>query len=279
MGKISKIAWTHSTFNPWWGCTEVSPGCDECYARKWAARLGYKWGRVPRRFFGDKHWNEPLKWERKAKESGHEWRVFCASMADIFDKEVEQEHRERLWDLIGETPHLTWLLLTKRIGNVDQMVPRFWIMEGLPENVWFGITVVNQEEAERDVPKLIYTFGGFWPGERVLWLSIEPQLGPVTLQEAWVKKGAPRISWVVTGGESGSKARPYDVGWARDLIRQCKDAGVACFVKQLGNHPTTDYRTRPDGENFYWTKLLDGKADDPEEWPEDLRVREFPNVE
>src|SRR3990167_7551738 len=144
MGTTTAIAWTHSTFNPWWGCTKVSPACDACYAEAWAKRVGQKvWGAgAPRRYFGDAHWREPLKWERAAQKDGEPHRVFCASMADVFDNEVGQEHRERLWALIRSTPHLTWQLLTKRIGNALAMLPADFGPDTYP-HVWVGMTVVT----------------------------------------------------------------------------------------------------------------------------------------
>lgn len=116
MGADSKIQWTHHTFNPWWGCARVSPGCEHCYAERDAARWGTKWGvNAERRFFGDKHWAEPLKWNRAAGKARETRRVFCASMADVFeDREDLAPHRARLYKLIESTPCLVWQLLTKR---------------------------------------------------------------------------------------------------------------------------------------------------------------------
>src|SRR5258708_7584279 len=117
MGKNSHIEWTHHTFNPWWGCTKVSPACDNCYAEAWAKRVGNDvWGsKAPRRFFSDSHWKEPLKWQAQAAEEEERARVFCASMADVFEARPELDApRARLWKLIESTPNLDWLLLTKR---------------------------------------------------------------------------------------------------------------------------------------------------------------------
>jgi protein gp37 len=255
MGQKTAITWTDSSFNPWWGCTKVSPACDHCYAESFAKRTGHQvWGAgAPRRYFGDKHWAQPLKWERDAIADRAPHRVFCASMADVFDNEVDQAHRERLWAVIRDTPHLTWQLLTKRIGNVRGMLPADWAA-GYP-NVWIGITVVSQAEHDRDVDKLREIPAG------VRWLSIEPQIEDIRLDLAG-------IDWVVTGGESGGKARPYDLNWARSVIEQCHAQGAAPFVKQLGSNP------------FQYLGPCGVKRDragaDPAEWPEDLRVREFP---
>jgi protein gp37 len=251
MGIETKIAWTNSSFNPWWGCTKVSPACDRCYAESFAKRVGQKvWGAgVPRRYFGDKHWNQPLKWNRDAGVDGLPHLVFCASMADVFDNEVDQTHRARLWDLIKATPNLTWQLLTKRIGNVAAMLPADFNASSYP-NVWLGITVVTQAEFDRDAGKLRAI------PARVRWLSMEPQLEDIRLDLAG-------IHWVVTGGESGGNARTYDLAWPRSVIKECREQGAAPFVKQLGAHP-----------GGY--KLQDRAGADPREWPEDLRIQDFP---
>ena len=245
MGEKTTIAWTDHTFNPWWGCRKVSPACDHCYAETWAKRCGYGWGDAPRRFFGDKHWNEPLIWNKTPS------RVFCASMADVFDNEVDQSHRDRLWALIRATPNLTWQLLTKRIGNAKAMLPSCFSATTYP-NVWLGATVVTQAEFDRDIGKLVDV------PARVRWLSVEPQLEEIWMLPWLNTIGA--ISWVVTGGESGAKARPYDVRWARSVVKQCREAAIFPFVKQLGSAAGFKHHA----------------GADPSEWPSDLRIREFP---
>src|SRR5688572_13560706 len=130
MGKNSPIEWTHHTFNPWWGCTKVSPACDHCYAEAWARRVGAKvWGsRAGRRFFSDNHWREPIRWNTAAAEMKARQRVFCASMADVFEPRPDLDgSRARLWELIRQTPWLDWLLLTKRPEHVLTVVP--WTMK------------------------------------------------------------------------------------------------------------------------------------------------------
>ncbi len=272
MGEISKIAWTDGTFNIAWGCTEVGPGCDNCYARELAARFGYGWGdAAPRRYFGDRHWNDPVRWNQKAEKAGKRMKVFCSSMADIFDKTIEQSVRDRLWKLIDDTPWIDWQLCTKRIGNASSMLPARW-MGGYRRNIWLGITVVNQEEADRDIGKLL-NFRGF----SVLWLSVEPQLGGICLSDTVMDK--PRygtqgtIDWVVCGGESGyfGKARDFRLDWARSLRDQCRAAGVAFFMKQLGTNPQPQLGSGGHEVHYKW--------DEPEYWPEDLRIREFPKQE
>src|SRR5262245_17039849 len=152
MGEKTGIAWCDSTFNPWIGCTKVGPGCDHCYAEtldkrhRWGGKT--HWGPGVSRH-RTANWTAPRRWNEKAAERGKPWRVFCASLADVFDNEVPDQWRDDLFDLIDDTRALTWLLLTKRIGNADRMLPAY-----IPPNLWIGATVVNQEEADRDIPKL-----------------------------------------------------------------------------------------------------------------------------
>jgi protein gp37 len=227
----TKIEWCDYTFNPWWGCTKVSPACDHCYAEALAKRYGEKnlWGvKAARRFFGLKHWAEPLKWDMKARKEGKRFRVFCASMADVFDNHPDVgQAREMLWELIKKTPRLDWLVLTKRIGNTVHMLPEDW-GQGYP-NVWLGISVVNQEEADRDIPKLIHT-----PAE-VRFLSCEPLLGPIDFSFH-----PHNIDWCIVGGESGSDARPMYAAWALDIHDFCALNQIAFFMKQgsQANWPT-----------------------------------------
>src|SRR5262245_27940087 len=132
MGYVTSISWCDHTFNPWWGCVEVSPACDHCYARQEAKRYGHAvWGSdAPRRFFGNRHWSEPIKWNRRAQRDGVRRRVFCASMADVLEERDDVVGRELdtarrgLWDVIANTDQLDWLLLTKRPAGYRRLVPR-----------------------------------------------------------------------------------------------------------------------------------------------------------
>jgi protein gp37 len=252
MSDTTKIEWCDSTFNPWIGCARVSPACDDCYAaRSTPARtLGIAWGAgAPRRRTSDANWRLPLQWERKAEEfqaqHGRRRRVFCASLADVFDNEVADEWRADLFELIAQTPHIDWLLLTKRIGNAGNMLPVPFDFERLYPNVWLGATVVTQAEAERDIPKLLAIPAA------VRFLSIEPMLGPIDLErpmpgpdldqgggqkicQPWLIQSG--IGWVIVGGESGPHARPMQREWARVLRDQCAAAGVPFVFKQWGEH-------------------------------------------
>ncbi len=224
MGKNSKIEWTNHTFNPWWGCTKVSEACKFCYAETWSKRLGQKvWGqRAPRRFFTEAHWRDPLAWNREAGEEGRRLRVFCASMADVFEKRSElDEWRTKLWSLIEQTPNLDWLLLTKRPHLVNRYVP--W--SSWPQNVWMGTTVENQKNAELRLPSLAEIPAA------VRFISAEPLLGSLEVSP-WLGS---TINWVITGGESGVNARPSSPSWFRELLRQCMEAEVPFHFKQWGD--------------------------------------------
>lgn len=160
MAETTNIAWTDSTFNPWMGCSKVSPGCDHCYAEVStpSRTMHVMWGpHEARRRTSAANWNLPRRWNAAHEEffaaNGRRRRVFCASLADVFDNQVELAWREDLWKLVRETPNIDWLILTKRIGNVAKMMPADW-GSGY-RNVWLGITAVNQVEADRDIPKLL----------------------------------------------------------------------------------------------------------------------------
>jgi protein gp37 len=246
MGENSAIEWTDCTFNPWWGCTRVSPACDDCYADTWARRLGLAlWDNGQYRAFGPAHWAEPFRWNRRAQKDGRRRRVFCASMADVFDKDAPETERQKLWRTIEATPHLDWLLLTKRVGNVMRMVPPHW-HERFPQNVWLGISVVTPLEVARDRPKLAAI------PAYVRFLSMEP-----LLEDTPMDGQLDGIHWVIVGGESGRKARPMLQQWAMHIRLDCLSAGVPFFFKQ--------------GSAANWPAYKDSST-----FPEGLRVREWP---
>ncbi|WP_226779566.1 DUF5131 family protein [Oceaniglobus trochenteri] len=225
MGANSKIEWTTHTFNPWWGCTKVSEACKHCYAEAWAKRVGQNvWGPKPeRRQLSDTHWRQPLKWNRDAEGAAERPRVFCASMADVFeDREELVPLRARLFDLIEETPNLDWLLLTKRPQNVARMAK--WQAEW-PDNVWLGTTVELQHRADELLPYLAAI------PAKVRFISAEPLLGSLAI-EPWLET---TIDWVITGGESGPKARPASPEWFRSLHSQCMRTETAFHFKQWGD--------------------------------------------
>jgi len=379
MGAETKIQWCDYTFNPWEGCTKVSPGCAHCYAETRNARFGGgtapNWGKgAPRRRTSIHNWNEPRRWDRAADaqlaafnrevavsfghlddmmEEPRRPRVFCASLADWLDDEVPIEWLADLLALIRETPHLDWLLLTKRPENwltrmekvtfFAMFTPAYHSLLSLlakwhpaydggggangspvpPANVWIGTTVEDQQRANERIPQLRRI------PARVRFLSCEPMLGPLDLSR-WMgpwrgcgdylaaptvqdrKEGRTScaryenasgecradfcvfgyiggIDWVIIGGESGAGARDFHTEHAWDLVLQCCKAGVATFVKQLGTNPVTSNANAMDWEEstvfLCGTELSaasarpvlqDKKGGDPAEWPEELRVREFP---
>ena len=225
MGENSKIEWTTHTFNPWWGCTKVSEACKNCYAETWAKRVGQKvWGpKAERRTMSENHWKQPLKWNRDAENATERPRVFCASMADVFEDRPElAAPRARLFELIEYTPNLDWLLLTKRPQNVKRLAK--W-QDEWPENVWLGTTVELQTRADELLPFLAEI------SAKVRFISAEPLLGPLDLTP-WLGS---TINWVITGGESGPKARPASPKWFRDIHHHCMERSVAFHFKQWGD--------------------------------------------
>ena len=341
MGADSAIEWTHHTFSPWRGCTKVSPGCEHCYAETLSKRnpsaLG-TWGPGGTRVVAaESYWRQPLRWNRDAAAAGDRRRVFCASLADVFEdwrghvldaqgnvlwrnpqgdviragltpvgNPIAQGYRpatlddvrRRLFRLIEQTPHLDWLLLTKR----PEAIGRLWAARDslgdgrVLRNLWLGTTCEDQRRADERIPHLLAVPAA------VRFLSVEPLLGPVvlplrcekcgyaridqeTLGDHYLCRGAvPGIDWVIVGGESGPGARTCEVAWIRDVVRQCREASVPVFVKQVGSSPRGGGDVGPDGiercERWSsFTRPADAKGGDPQEWPSDLRVREFPREE
>jgi protein gp37 len=264
----TNIEWTDHTFNPWMGCTKVSPGCDHCYAeRDMDHRLKrVQWGPQGERVRTvTSNWRKPVQWNAAHAEffakHGRRQRVFCASLADVFDNAVDPTWRRDLFDLIELTPNLDWLLLTKRVGNVAEMVARAKVHDWLAgqRNVWLGISVVSQFEADRDIPKLLAL------PARVRFLSMEPLLGQVDLRLIPNSRGhtihvANRkphtLDWVIVGGESGPQARQMLPEWARSLRDQCQGAGVPFLFKQWGEWAPYD-RGRTDSGKMATQSALD----------------------
>lgn len=261
MGKESGIAWTNGTFNPWWGCLEVSPACDNCYAREWDARFAGDtphWGKTePRRFFGDKHWNEPKKWNKEAAANGKRFLVFCASMADVFEsgRDELELHRNRLWDLIQNTQALTWLLLTKRPQNIKRMLPPRLV--GAP-NIWLGTTIES--------PAYRWRADALCENREaaVRFLSMEPLIEDTPIADKLSQRlssdptKAFQIDWIIDGCESGENARHTPVDWYRRHRDECQAAGVPWFFKQAPK--SAEGITSGKGS---WLKLKDGIIEQP----------------
>lgn len=265
MAEFSKIAWCDGTMNPWIGCSRVSPGCESCYAEAMMDHRYHKveWGPGKPRS-RTKTWNDPVKWNRQAEKAGVRKKVFCASLADFLDEEVPHQWREDLFALIESCKWIDWLMLTKRIENANMMLPPQWLLDPLP-NVWLGVTVENQKYWDIRIPQLLALPAA------VRWVSYEPALGPINI-------GMPLIGihWIIIGGESDqtTPARQFDLSWAESMISQCKANGIAPFVKQVGSNAWVDCG-HVGCEQF---KTKDKAGTDPAEWPESIRVREFPIV-
>ncbi len=245
MGAKTGIAWCDMTFNPWWGCTKISPACKNCYAEGVASRfVGVQlWGEGSwRKPASESYWKQPLAWNRAAEREGKRYRVFCGSMCDVMEDRPDLEgSRNRLFQLITDTPNLDWLLLTKRPENFRKFLP--WISTPWP-NVWLGTTVENQEYFDKRSRYLVEIPAA------VRFLSVEPQLGQIDADLSG-------IDWVICGGESGPGARPMNIECMRSVKDQCTAAGVAYFGKQICER---------------------GKPIPFDQFPEDLQIRKFPEV-
>jgi protein gp37 len=238
MAATSKIEWTDATFNPWVGCTKIArvhrrpSACDFCYAEKWAKRSGQvSWGNHPRRRTTESYWNAPVAWNRRASDFqstfGRRQRVFCASLADVFDNQVDPAWRRDLFELIRACDQLDWLLLTKRPQNIRKMLPTNW-GTGYA-NVWLGTTAEDSDAYQRRVSHLLALPAA------VRFVSYEPALGP--LGPISISGRVP--DWIIIGGESGVRAdllRGTHPQWARDAIAECRREKVAPFLKQWGTY-------------------------------------------
>lgn len=249
MAENSKIEWTDHTFNPWIGCMKVSAGCDRCYAESLAKRYGWvEWGQRKtetieasvgqRKRTSAANWKKPLQWAKVARGSGARPRVFCASLADVFDNQVDYRWRIDLFDLIGATPELDWLLLTKRPENIEKLLPTYWSVKAHP-NVWLGTTCEDQAAYDkrwpilRDIPAAVH------------FISYEPAIGPLRIPTDDVAEP----DWLICGGESGPGARMMEPAWAASIKADCERHDIAFFMKQMTKKAPI---------------------------PEDLLIREFP---
>lgn len=296
MGAKSKIEWTDKTYNYWEGCTPVSRACDGCYAQarnaRFAGGVAINWGSgAPRRLTSLKNRNNLERWNKLAffecTTCGHRGsgrrgapgicevcggsslnstrqRVFCSSLSDVFDNEVDPEWRKDLFAKMVACTSLDMLVLTKRIGNVRKMVPAEWLEPGgWPAHVRIGATIANQEEAERDLPKLLDL-----PCPN--FVSIEPQLGLIDLVHVRQKNGqtfnalskkegiglrGKGVEWVICGGESGPGARPLHPTWAGQLRDQCRDAGVPYMFKQYGEWLPISQMKNEDHQRLFRSKV------------------------
>lgn len=312
MGEKIKIEWCDHTWSPWRGCSKVAAGCVNCFAERMARRrpdLFGTWGVEGRRVVaGESYWRLPYRWNRAAKKEGVRRRVFCGSMMDWLELRPELEGpRFRLLRTIVDTPSLDWILLSKRCENFHRATTLHPELDSMPSNAWLLYSASTQVDLDRGVPHLLRCPAA------VRGLSLEPLLETIRLYPELPTcretrhaigtdnvRGIPmsdtpiaalafsdKIQFVIIGGESGPGASPCDIAWIRSIRDQCRAAGVPLFVKQLGARPI-DHGTQldwPEGVSFVRDPdcgngarviLRDPKGGELAEWPEDIRVREFP---
>jgi protein gp37 len=282
----SGVDWCDHTHNIWHGCTKKGPGCVNCYAECTSERYGHPglWGDdAPRRFLSDSYWHNPLRWNRKAEAAGKPALVFCGSMCDWLEihpneeiAEKQDAERQRLFELIDQTPCLIWLLLTKRLENWTKCVPERWLYEGMPPNVWLGATICTQEELDTIYPVVESIERMYHPA--MTFLSLEPLLEPLCLEQGIYQvfsgtggEYCPDIEphsnpiWLIPGGESRQRGRcrKTKLAWLEYVIEYGFEHQFPVFVKQLGHLLAKELGCT-------------GKGADPAEWPEHLRVQQYP---
>lgn len=277
MARETAIEFCHHTFNPWWGCSPCSRGCQQCYAKAVAEKREFYnlWGaNSVRRTLSDDYWKEPLRWDEalgarrqftpglfgdETKSAVERERVFAGSMCDIFEPHPKLwAERERLWNLIRNTHHLDWLIITKRPREAREMLSN--VDDALRRRIWLLVSVEDQKAVWRIEPMLAIDV-------RLKGVIFEPLLGPITLRglDSLVERG---LKWAIIGGETGAEARPCRMEWIFKLVDQLKAARIPTFIKQLGRHAIA-----LDGSALW----RDRNWNVPEDWPTDLRLlREYP---
>jgi len=306
----SAIEWTDATWNPVRGCSLVSPGCTNCYAMRQAHRssgIGGAYEGLTKMSKGGPVWTGKVALIHKLLDAPLRWRrprrIFVNSMSDLFHDDVPEIFIASVLGIAAACPHHTFQVLTKRPARMKHVLQCGAFLDAYesslemythaeapwpPPNIWLGVSVEDQARADERIPLLLQTPAA------VRWISAEPLLGPISFEGCWVEHPNPAIhenwlevlNWVVVGGESGPGARPLQLDWVRSLRDQCHAVGTPFFLKQLGRWPIA---TKDEG--YPWAQLhdedgapigewgLDGKSrkgGDPAEWPEDLRVRQYP---
>jgi len=280
MADHSAIEWTDATWNPTTGCTKVSPGCANCYIERTppfrTKGVNFVKGSIPVRQHPDRI-RQPLSWKKPR-------RVFVNSLSDLFHEDVTEHFLNLVYHVMEHAAQHTFQVLTKRPERMreylnwrygpDDETPRGRIPS---RHIWHGVSVENQHWADKRIPMLLET------PSAVRFISAEPLLEDIDLTPhlhgdtlaapgpGGFRKG-PRLDWVIVGGESGPNSRAFDLAWGRSIIDQCREAGVACFVKQLGAVVIEEFAPQCD----HLLHLKNRKGGDPTEWPADLRVREWP---
>lgn len=266
--KNSKIPWTAHTFNPWWGCEPKDAGCKNCYARELAHRFGHEcFDDNPRRIMSDSYFKKPMKWNEEAEGLAERPRVFLGSMCDFAEDLPEvKEAREKTVELIKVCTNLDWLFLTKRPGNYLKVLPFQWSKDGAPDNVWLGTSASDWKSLEKRYSDMHMVITTFFPN--VTFLSLEPLLENVVPFDHPSRNphSDPLLiyDWILVGGESGPKARPFDPAWAMKILAYCEEQHKPAFMKQFGT---------VHAKKAGWK---DSKGEDMTEWPPEFQRREFP---
>lgn len=261
---MSKIQWTEETWNPIVGCTKVSQGCKHCYAEVMAKRIKAM-GHVAhyQDVVDERGWTGQMRLAprhilemplRRRKPTTY----FVNSMSDLFHEGVEYTDLTHIFEVMNSASRHTFIILTKRADRMREFIPD-WFRVGQPR-IWCGVSVEDQATADERLHHLVRTPAA------IRLVSYEPALGPVDFSP-WMDS----IDWIIVGGESGPKAREFEVNWARDVKAVCEEHSTAFFMKQMGRRP---YIAIPG--KAVWLELKDSKGGDISEWPEDLRVREIP---
>lgn len=251
MGEFTGISWTDHTLNWWWGCTEVTAACDNCYARVWANRMrGLAWGRGAERVLIRSAPKDLRKWDRKAGRDGVVRKVFAHSMSDIFDPEVPNEWRREEFKAMAFTENLIFQFLTKRPEQVKHSDAPYPV-----DKVWLGTSLGSNADLQLAYEIVKHP-------AKLHWISYEPAIGQLDVNEL-----PEQIKWIVVGGESGAGARNFEIRWAQRVIRDCKKRGIAVFVKQYGKKPVIHSR------DFF---VSDSHGKIMDEWLPETRIQEFP---
>jgi len=254
MSDQSKIEWTDATWNPIRGCTKVSPGCKHCYAETFSERFrgveghafeqGFDLRLVPEKL------SAPLEWKKPR-------RVFVNSMSDLFHERVPDDYIVQVAEAMSHANWHTYQVLTKRSERMRDLLNSMLGFAAKAQHIWWGVSV---EDRKYGVPRIAHLQAA---DASVRFLSLEPLLedvGDINLSG---------IRWVIVGGESGRRARAFEIAWARSVLRQCQEQNVACFIKQLGRKPVSDQTP---------LKLSSFKGGDWADWPTDLCVRQYPSL-
>lgn len=271
MSSTTSIQWTDATWNPVRGCSRISPGCEHCYAETMASRFT-KPGQAFHGFAVDGRWTRKVALVPSMLELPMHWkkprRIFVNSMSDLFHESLSALDIGRVFEVMERCPQHTFQVLTKRADVMQRYMVTEYATEPPPANVWLGVSVEDQKRADDRIPLLLQTPAA------TRFLSCEPLLDAIEFDSEWFNLECPEgekshVDWVIVGGESGKGARAMQLEWARSIVDQCAAARVACFVKQLGAWPV---------EFSLPMDLTDSHGGDPAEWPDDLRVREFPHA-